>query len=395
MKRIDTVAAREKLPARATAYWMPLERGLALGFRKLAPGSTGTWLSKIRDSATGKVTWRSLGTFEDLPGHERYGAAKKAAEALAGHLERGGTADSMTVSELCAAYIKHQRAEGKGRSIDEAQQWVKKWIDGESIGTVDVRKLTAHHLRAWRQKLAATDVVINPHADPEAQRTRKRTPSTINRQQTILRAALNHGLEGGVVATDMAWRVALKPIPNADKRRTGYLDKAQRAQMIQRADALSADVGAFVRGLALLPLRPGALAALKVGDFDRRLSTLTIGKDKAGQGRGIKVPPSTAAFISELCKDKLPSAHIFTNDGRPWNKDSWKVPIKEAAITAGLPVSTCAYALRHSTITDLITDGLDVLTVARLSGTSVLMIERSYGHLRAEHGAAALAKLAV
>jgi integrase len=58
------------------------------------------------------------------------------------------------------------------------------------------------------------------------------------------------------------------------------------------------------------------------------------------------------------------------------------------------PGTTC-YAMRHSTITDLVTGGLDLLTVALLSGTSIAMVERHYGHLRAEHAEAALATLAL
>lgn len=45
----------------------------------------------------------------------------------------------------------------------------------------------------------------------------------------------------------------------------------------------------------------------------------------------------------------------------------------------------------NAAITDLIvTGGLDLLTVAQLSGTSVAMIEKHYGHLRAETAVAAL-----
>ena len=40
------------------------------------------------------------------------------------------------------------------------------------------------------------------------------------------------------------------------------------------------------------------------------------------------------------------------------------------------------YALRHSAITDLIVyENLDIMTVARLSGTSLAMIEKHYSHL--------------
>ena len=134
------------------------------------------------------------------------------------------------------------------------------------------------------------------------------------------------------------------------------------------------------------------LCALTAGSFDKRLGVLTIGKDKAGKDRRIKLPEATAAFFAEQAKGTLPTAPLFAQaGGKAWNKDDWKRPIEDAAASAELPASTTAYALRHSVITDLVAGGLDLLTVAQLSGTSVVMIERHYGHLRAEHAAAALA----
>jgi site-specific recombinase XerD len=69
--------------------------------------------------------------------------------------------------------------------------------------------------------------------------------------------------------------------------------------------------------------------------------------------------------------------------------------MEAAAAIAGLPPGTVLYTLRHSTITDLVVGGLDLLTVAQLSGASVEMIERHHGHLRADHAAEALARLAL
>jgi hypothetical protein len=60
-----------------------------------------------------------------------------------------------------------------------------------------------------------------------------------------------------------------------------------------------------------------------------------------------------------------------------------------------LPPTTTACSLRHSVISDLVHDGLDLLTVAQISGTSVVMIERHYGHLRGEIAATALARLVI
>ena len=392
-RRIDTVETRTKLPARPTPYWVRLLPGCSLGYRKMTAGSAGTWLARVYDDATRKDTWRSLGGFEGLAAHERYAAAKKAAEALAQHLERGGAAEALTVAQACAAYVKHLRAEGKADTADDAEARFGRWITGDKLARIDVRKLAPHHLRAWRQALIAMPVIVNPHAAQEDQTTRERSPSSVNRDMSALRAALNHVLEGGVVTTDAAWRLALRPLPNAERRRELYLDRGQRAALIDKAPT---DLAALLRGLALVSLRPGALAGLIAGNFDKRLSTVTIGKDKAGAERRIKLPPETAVFFAEQCRDKLPSAPLFARaDGKAWDKDSWKKPIKAAAAAAKLPVNVTAYTLRHSVITDLITAGLDVLTVARLSGTSIAMIERHYGHLRAEHAAAALATLAL
>ncbi len=82
-------------------------------------------------------------------------------------------------------------------------------------------------------------------------------------------------------------------------------------------------------------------------------------------------------------------------DGKRWDKDAWKGPVKAAAAAAGLPAATTIYVLRHSTITDLVVGGLDLLTVAQISGTSLRMIEQHYGHLRGDVAAAALAGLAL
>jgi hypothetical protein len=92
---------------------------------------------------------------------------------------------------------------------------------------------------------------------------------------TCFRAALNLAFLDGLVTSDFAWRSKLRPIKNADRRRELYLDRAQRLKFIQKAPP---DLAAFLSGLCQLPLRPGALARLTVGDYDKRLKVLRIGQ---------------------------------------------------------------------------------------------------------------------
>jgi hypothetical protein len=102
------------------------------------------------------------------------------------------------------------------------------------------------------------------------------------------------------------------------------------------------------------------------------------------------VPVSLSVGAVSVHQGRRQAAHAA---GARWNKDAWKRPIKEAAKVAKLSRATTAYTLRHSVITDLVVGGLDLMTVAKLSGTSVVMIEKHYGHLRAEHARKALATL--
>ena len=167
----------------------------------------------------------------------------------------------------------------------------------------------------------------------------------------------------------------------------------ERRKLVENA---SAEAEPFVRALCLLPLRPGALAALTAGDFDKRTEELTIGKDKTGKPRRIQVPADAAKLLAAQAKNKLPTAPLFMrSNGRPWDKNTWKLPIAAAVRAAGLPADATAYTLRHSTITDLVSLGLPLLTIAQISGTSAEMIERHYGHLASNAAVKALGELAI
>ena len=121
-----------------------------------------------------------------------------------------------------------------------------------------------------------------------------------------------------------------------------------------------------------------------------------MGKDKNGKPRRIKLPVEASNLLASQLIDKLPTAPLFRRaNGQPWDKDSWKAPIKEAATAACLPAGTSAYTLRHSTITDLVSAGLPLLTIAQISGTSAEMIERHYGHLTSDAAVKALDALAL
>ena len=261
----------------------------------------------------------------------------------------------------------------------------------KKLSTTPITKLTQGQVNDWRQKLTKAPALLQ---DKARLGTRPKSDSSINREMAVFKAALNLAMRDGYATCDAAWKYKLTPIENATGRRDCYLDVTQRRALIASAPA---DLAAFLKALSLIPFRPGAMAAMTAitamtamtaGSFDKRLGVLTVGKD-----RKITLPRATAAFFAEQIKVKLPTAPLVARaDGKFWSKDSWKGPFKDAALLASLPSAATTYALRHSVITDLIAlHNLSAMTVAQLSGTGVLMIEKHYGHLLHDHAANALA----
>jgi len=392
MAVITAVQARDKLGVQHEPHWVKLSTGCYLGFRKLTPTSTGTWLARYRDEA-GKQQKRSLGEFGEVAPSQRYDTAKRAAEEWFAHLGKGGSSKSITVRDACENYVEYVSGSRGDGPANDIEMRFKRWVYGDpGLADLDLAKLGKTRLERWRATMTKTPVTVNRDKRKEAI-TRPRAASSINRDIASLRAALNFAHDAGDVTSDMAWRVALRPTKNADGRRDLYIDINQRRALIEKSPL---DIGALLRGLSVVPLRPGALASLKVRNLDARLGVLTIGQDKAGRDRRVKLPASTNEFFDAQASGKKPDAPLLSRlDGQAWNKDAWKGPVKTAAAAAELPMTTTAYTIRHSVITDLVTSGLDLLTVAQLSGTSVAMIERHYGHLRADYAAAALAKLSL
>lgn len=384
MTALAKVSDREKLKPRRDPYYTVISRGCSIGVRKMTAGSAGLWVARWRDPDTEKQHYRTLGPLDHLPDNERFDAAVKAAREWFNHLGMGGSTESCTVADACARYVQHiKRARGDKAASEVGRRFTQYVLDNARFANLDLAKLKPINIETWRNRLQ----------DRATASGGMRTPSTLNRDTAVLRAALNLAHTDGLIANTLAWHSKLKPIKGTERQRTAYLDREQRRKLI---DAASPDLALFLKALCLLPLRPGAMAALTSGSFDKRLQTLTIGKDKAGADRKIKLPSTTASVFEEATKNKLPTAALFTRaDGMAWHKDAWKHPFRAAADAAGLPTEATLYTLRHSTITDLVHGGLDMLTVAQISGTSVTMVERHYGHLRSEVAASALERLAL
>lgn len=363
--QLEKSTARARLEPRREPYWgAPIERGLFVGFRRLSHG--GNWIARFR-THEGKQAYRSLGISTS---EFNYDEAKKEARRWRRAVESGvQTARILTVADVCRDYTTAIKAQGRDRTATDTRKRFDRIVYEDPIGKVRADKLTQRHLEAWMARMEAG----------ELNGRRKVTPSkaTFNRNLTSLKAALNRAVSRREIPQDRAveWN-AIKPHKDADGKREVYLDQKQRVAFLE---AVEGDLRDLLTCIALTGCRPGDPAAMLRKDYDSRTASVTF-STKTGP-RNIPVSPAAKALFDRLAESKLPKAHMFTNGKEPWTPQAWAPMVKAAAAKAGLPPETVAYVLRHSWITDAIVGGMDVVTVARLTGTSLEMINKTYGHL--------------
>ena len=360
-KRISVARERNALPERRSPYWQALKRGFQIGCRKLNGGEY--WLAR---AYVGNDKYEQ----RPLAGVQNWEEAVRASKGFFDHVERGGTVSRDTVSEVFDEYCKTTKA-------SPTHGTVKASLGDLANVNINDPKLGAH-LTQWMKSDALTKQANG----------KERSSATIKRMVAPLKAALNANIKN-IVSTDWQRNLACEKVETTSREL--YLTIDQRRQLIEHA---APDAKPFIKLLCSVPLRPGDWHDRTVLHFNRRTKTLRV--ESKNHERDVPLSTATYALLEAAAKDKTPLAPLFTrSSGAAWDKQSWNEAIKAAASRAKLPAETCAYTLRHSTITDLVTTGLDLVQVAKLAGTSLKMIDLHYGKLRADQQLSALDKIAV
>jgi site-specific recombinase XerD len=377
-QQLHKVSVRKALAARREPYWAaPVEPGRFIGFRKIDT-ERGSWIARAR-AEDGRQQYKALGA---LTGTFDYDAASAAAREWFAELDAGvRTKGRYSVEDACKDYVKDRRREKGDRCAADAEWRFKHAVYDTAFGRTELSKLRSREIKEWREGL-------------------KLTPSGANRMTTSLRAALNLAVENRHVAATAAqeWR-AVKQHKGADKRREIFLDLAQRRALLAAATGAVRDL---IEAVLVTGARPGELASALRGEFDSRTRTLKL-TGKTGT-RTVTLSPAALTLFERVGKSKLPGAPLLArDDGKAWTRAEWTELVRAAADAATierapedkakLPPGVCLYTLRHSFISQALSDGLTTLDVARFTGTSLAMIDRHYGHLVQSASAERLAKV--
>lgn len=355
---------RERLSVRREPYWQRLAAGAYLGFRR----GPDTWIARYRGRDLKQL-------YNALVGAVEFDEAKKQAEAWFAQL--GATAIRSvrrgTVKDALETYLAWLKEKGRDATEKNCAQRFRATVYKDPLADIQLQALTRDDMREWRERLR-----------------KDRQPRTVNRLVRNVVAGLNRASAEGHVGRPDAWK--LEPLAD-DVDDTGetavMLTAAQRAVLIK---ACVPAAGAFLRGLEFTGARPGELAAAKVADVDVKAGILRLSHRKGRPARlrvrAVVLSAAAVAFFKAQSKGKLPTAPLFTDPaGKPWERHEWAWEIRQAIAKNNekargkkrIPAGASAYSFRHARISELLqVHGVDPLTVAAQTGTSLRMIERAY-----------------
>jgi integrase len=365
---IDTKARRAALAPRQNLYVHRVSPGLFVGVR-IANDLTQLWTARYRN-AEGKQVFKPLGDLAEVGDADRFLHACDLARKFSdGHTNK--TSKGRTFSQAVDAYVLHILSKKGQDAADTARRSLALTVQSHEIGGRPLTSLTWDDLSAFRDGL----VVPKDDSDEALRRAR----ATASRKWAYIKATLNYCVAPRKwLKSDAEWK-DLGSWKNIWASRTLYLTREERIKLLEVAEP---DIRAFMRGMLLTSFRPGELAHCRVGDVDFNTGVVNLKKSKTGP-RTVVLSNVALAQFKEQARNKTPRAHLYTTDaGIPWTDSNVRnYPTKRAGKAAGLPPEFCLYNLRHTAISAWLEAGLDMHFVSKTAGTSLLMIDKTYGHI--------------
>ena len=399
--------SRAALPRRKSPYWLPLRRGLALGYRFGLTEST--WIVKAlepgipasrQQESLGFADDRSKangGTVLDFDSARRLALRWQPRPDSRKATFHETLAQPTTVGDVVLAHLTW--LEHQGKAIEKARSMANCHLNHQPIARILLQDLTYTHLDDWRNEIGASrrknlrqepegEERLPLEASAEIQEQTRARQCTSNRVLAFLKAALNRAEKAGrasknplwAVIDGSAWRL-VKPFAGVYRARQRFLTLEEQQALVA---ACPEDLKQLVQGALATGARFGELAQMKARNVILASSTITLPTSKTKAKREIPILGEAKGFFRELLKGKASGDLLFTKaDGMPWGVNHYVRPLQAAVEKADIdPV--IFHELRHTYASTLLMSGVTPAALARALGhKNEKMVLETYGHLRA------------
>lgn len=303
------------------------------------------------------------------------------------------TPHTLTVEALCIAHCKWHMANNAQNTASNRAGFLDRFCqhihNEQSVGSMHAQHVTKETLASFMEQMEPGWTAWN--------------------YCVAVKAAWNWASKENLIPINPLARYPNPPQPKADVSEATLITEAEVSWFLDKSEPYGARP--ILEVLYATGARPGELCSATAGDYTRGSKQLRLLNWKNGRktnvSRIITLDKETAATVSKLCKDKQHSAAIFTGpDQAAWTPNrlqkiwrkirdgNWRSmkgcnfeqlskedAAKRQKQTAQRDFLT-TYDLRHLWISDALRQKIPIATIAKMAGTSIKMIERTYGHFR-------------
>lgn len=209
-------------------------------------------------------------------------------------------------------------------------------------------------------------------------------PSTVNRELNMLRSMFNRAVEWGQIEKNPLSGVKkLKPLKAEDyERKALYISNGVFTKLLNDS---SPNLRNFLTVAKNTGMRVGELVNLKWTDIDFNTKQIKIKESKNFTQR--YVPMNCTVYEALNSLDKTVES-VFPYKSRESASNSWR----KVKLRLGLSEYRL-HDLRHTFITDLVTRGVDIVTVMEITGHKDIRMLKRYTHPTVSHKIEAVNRL--
>ena len=358
-------------------------------------------------------------------------AKEKFAEHIKRRQEEPVAGEVVTAGAMLSAFVAWVKANRSVAQYDrrkrDCSRFARFRVGGRRIADMPATEVTGDMLRAWRENLKAKKPEGTEPSEDENDRDKLGLdPQTLLHAEVSVRHAFNWGCkhpdpDSYLPVTFRPFRAVERTRPDAKELKGEDLLTDREVDALLEAAAFDVDqfrrwgielhikkhgrtgmrpckddFGDMIRVYHGTGARTSELAVAKVGQFSARSRQIVLGKHKRSNTmskatvRHINLSDEVLAILERRCADRQPDEYIFmTAWKKRWTPKTLNTRLRSVTRIAralGNPVrETTVYDFRHLWISDALMSEIDIVTVAKMAGTSVRMIETVYGHFTTKH----------
>jgi integrase len=339
----------------------------------------------------------------------------------------------VSVADIVLEYLSWSQENHSAPNYSNKESSLKRWADhdtgvglsgaGRKLGELAATKVTAAHLddfiSARRQDFATAGRGTGKDKETGEKPNKPIGPNALAGDMQHVKALFNWAADHERVPKDFrpfnrVPRIKIPPRPKHESelitpdeyealltvadydlkevRENGRFRRRTPAECRKGKDNPYRGFGDMLRLYHSLGARTGELATIRVRNVSFRKRQIVLEHHKRERtmtkttARVLTLSDADLAILKPHCAGKSTNDFVFTQpQGKPWNQDRLDKRFDKVRKIAGIRETITIYSFRHLWISEAIEADVPMATIAEMAGTSIMQIEKTYGHIRRAH----------